>query len=298
MTRAAIWRAIWGLALLVIWLPAAAPGQEDAVAPGLPAEGGLEVGDEPVTAAEPVAETRIPSSELRGLTADERVGVLIAANAAYDDGDYDRAAAGYGELVGSGVKNGHLQYNLGNALLRDGQLGPAVAAYLRAAVLRPRDQDVLANLRFAREKARDALEPPAPSPFFRTVTFWHYSLSRRELVILALALNLLFWSALALRARFPASEGARWLAGLLLLALVLVGGSALLRLTMPEQIAVVLVPESSATAGFEAESAVRFKLHAGTEVRVNERRDEYLRVQLPTGEQGWIPAGDADVVVR
>jgi hypothetical protein len=33
---------------------------------------------------------------------------------------------------------------------------------------------------------------------------------------------------------------------------------------------------------------VRFKLHAGTEVKVKDRRPGWLRIVLPDGQQGWV----------
>lgn len=229
---------------------------------------------------------------------DERLSGLLEANAAYENGDYETARSLYLEIARSGVTNGDLQYNLGNASLRSGKLGLAVASYLRAAALRPRDEDVQANLTFARSQARDALVPPSASPVLRTLAFWHFSLSLRELLLVALTLNFLFWLSMALRARYPTSEALRWLTGLAALTLLLVGGSAVWRLLQPEEIAVVTAAEVDALSGFEEGAIVRFQLHAGSELRVAERRDDHLRVALPTGEQGWIERSVAEVVER
>ena len=229
---------------------------------------------------------------------DQRVAALLEGNAAYENGDYEAARFRYQEIVNSGVVNGNLQYNLGNASLRSGQLGFAVASYLRAAALAPRDEDIQANLTFARSQARDALEPPSASTVVRTLAFWHYSLSLRELVVGALILNLLFWLSMALRARYPSSEALRWATGLAGLALLLIGGSALWRLAQPEEIAVVTANEVDALSGFEDGAIVRFQLHAGSELRVAERRQDHLRVALPTGEQGWIESSAAELVRR
>lgn len=239
-----------------------------------------------------------PANEAGPLQRDQRVARLVEANAAYQSGDFRGARDLYREVADSGVANGQLQYNLGNASLRSGLLGESIAAYLRASALRPRDQDVLANLQFARTQAKDALEPPAPSEVWRTLAFWHFSLSLRELVFAVLGLNALFWLALALRAQLPRSEAMRWLSGLLLIALVAVGVSTVWRLVAPAEVAVVVADEAEALSGFTEDAVARFKLREGSEVVVRERRETHVRVALPTGEQGWLAVGDVDVVRR
>ncbi len=248
--------------------------------------------------APPAGETTETPVEASVLSREARMALLLEGHRAYEEGDFARAAAAYREIARSGVVNGDLQYNLGNALIREGLVGEAVAAYLRAESLLPRDQDVQANLQFARSQALDELEPPRAAPWVRTLAFWHFSLSRAELIQLALLCNLALWVAMAFRARFPDAEPLRWLAGASLVLTVLFGGSALWRVALPEQIAVVTAAEAKARAGLEDDATVRFELHPGSEVRAVEQRDAQVRVALPTGEQGWIRNDEAVLVVR
>ncbi|MDY7094623.1 MAG: tetratricopeptide repeat protein [Acidobacteriota bacterium] len=222
--------------------------------------------------------------------------VFVQANTAYEEGAYPQAIRLYRQLLAAGVENGHLHYNLGNAYLRNGELGRAIASYRRAEAFRPRDQDVQANLSFARKSTKDALSPPDPSEVFSTLFFWHYGLSRAELATVVLLLNLLFWGGLALRLRYRGSEILRWANGGLLILLLLTGGSLLAHIAFPQQVAVIVPQEVSAHTGPDAETVVRFKLHAGTEVRIADARKEWLRVQLPDGQQGWVAREQAEVV--
>lgn len=222
--------------------------------------------------------------------------VLVGANAAYEAGEYGRAVEAYESAVARGVANGHLFFNLGNAYLRHGDLGRAVAAYRRARVLLPRDEDVAANLAFARKSARDALEPPRPSAVLTTLLPWHYGLSRSELLRLVAVLNLLFWAAVTLRLFVRRSEVAAWIAGALVAALLATGASLAVRHLAPRRIGVILPQEIDIHAGTSATSVVRFRLHAGTEVRATGRRDEWVRVELPDGESGWVEAEHVELV--
>ena len=223
---------------------------------------------------------------------------FVAASQAYDQGDYERAVELYREVIAAGVEDGRVQYNLGNAYLRKGELGEAVVAYRRALVLRPRDQDIRANQSFARSAAKDAIEPPEPGPVVSTLLFWFYTLSPKELVLVVLTANLLFWTLAIGRIFRPQSEALKWTSVFCLVVLIATGGSLLARPWLSPPIAVVLPQEVEAHTAPALDSVVRFKLHAGTELRVRDRREDWIRVKLPDGQQGWVEAESLGVVER
>ncbi len=224
---------------------------------------------------------------------------FVNANAAYEAGRYGQAVDLYRRLQDSGFENGHLHYNLGNAYLRNGELGHAVASYRRSLTFLPRDQDARANLEFARKSAKDAIAPPDPSAVLQTLFFWHYSLSRSELATLVVVLNLALWAVLVLRIYRRASETLRWIFIGLLLVLVTTGSSLALRHLRPQQIAVVVPQEVDVRSGTSDNALVLFKLHAGTEVRVVDRREQAIRIALPEkGRGGWIEAKHAEIVIE
>ena len=222
--------------------------------------------------------------------------VWVGAKTAYEAGDYTAAIELYRGLLERGHDGGHLHYNLGNAYLRNGELGRAIASYLRGRARLPRDEDLRANLEFARQSARDAIAPPAPTPLVATLFFWHFTLSRVELAWLVVALNLLLWGTLAARLWRPESPGGKGVAALLAVLLLGAGGSLAVRYLAPARTVVVVPQEIPAYTAPDTESVTRFKLHAGSELRLRERRDGWLRIALPDGEQGWIQADWAEVV--
>ena len=74
------------------------------------------------------------------------------ANRLYEQGKYREAVAGYEQLLSSGTRSAALWFNLGNAYFKAGHVGDAIAAYRQAEQLAPRDDDVRANLDFARRQ--------------------------------------------------------------------------------------------------------------------------------------------------
>src|SRR5204862_132447 len=65
-------------------------------------------------------------------------------------GPFAEAAAAYEKIVAGGRVSSALYFNLGNALFKSGRIGRAIANYRLAEQLAPRDPDIRANLRFAR----------------------------------------------------------------------------------------------------------------------------------------------------
>lgn len=222
--------------------------------------------------------------------------LFIEANAAYEGGDYGTAVELYRSLVERGRDDGHLHYNLGNAYLRNGELGRAIASYRRSWLRLPRDEDVRANLEFARQTTQDALAAPGPSAVTSTLFFWHYGMSLSELERAALGLNALFWVVLAARLFRRNSEVLRWTTFLILIPLAAVLASLAIRVFDPQRVAVVVPQEINAQSGPGEDAVVRFKLHAGTEVELRGHRDGWLRISLPDGQQGWIESEHAEVV--
>jgi tetratricopeptide (TPR) repeat protein len=257
----------------------------------------IELSESRMAGDEVVAE--LPSVELHGqLSPAQAAEVFLRANAAYEEGAYTTAAAGYQRLVREGFEDGRVQFNLGNALLRSGELGKAIAVYLRSRATRPRDVDVRANLDFARQSTKDAIEPPEPGEVLSTLFFWHFRLSHRELAIGLLAVNLIFWVVLGLGLVWPSRELIRWASLLLLVLLLTLAASLLVHRFLDRPVAVIVPQEVSAHTAPEGSSVVRFKLHAGTELRVQDRRQGWVRVSLPDGQQGWIGEEWIELVYR
>ncbi len=242
------------------------------------------------TPATPAASTPPTTAELLPAEA------WVRAKTAYEESDYRRAIALYQGLLERGHDSGRLHYNLGNSYLRNGEQGRAIASYLRGRARLPRDEDPRANLDFARQSARDAIAPPEPSALLSTLFFWHFALSRSELAWLVAAINLLLWSAMGLRLWRPELPGGKGAVALLLVLLLATGGSLAVRYLRPDRTVVVVPQEIPAHAAPDEESVTRFKLHAGSELRLRGRRDGWLRIALPDGEQGWIRTDWAEIV--
>lgn len=87
---------------------------------------------------------------------------LAQAAEAYMRGDFAIAAQRWQQALIAGYDGPRVRYNLANALYRDGRIGEAIAHYLAAITMAPRDADIRANLQRALMERPQG--PPAPSP--------------------------------------------------------------------------------------------------------------------------------------
>jgi tetratricopeptide (TPR) repeat protein len=213
-----------------------------------------------------------------------------AANQLYDAGKFAEAAAAYEKIE---PKTAHVYYNLGNALFRQDKLGLAVLNYERARELSPRDPDILANLKFA-EKRLAVDEANAPShvvqKFLRSViegrtpTEW----SVCELAGLWLtALGIGAWIY------FP-----RMRTGLLVITMFGFVGFATSALALSYQIindhnapqGIIVVSGADARFAPLPDSTIHFRLVEGAQIVIREDRGQWLLVERPDGQQGWVKA--------
>jgi hypothetical protein len=206
------------------------------------------------------------------------------ANRLYEEGKFQEATQAYQKLVADGVRAPALFYNLGNAWVKTGQVGKAIAAYRAAQELAPRDPDILANLQFARARVQGpTLLPAAWERWVRTCTL-------NEWTAMASGSLWLLMGLLALGEFRPSMKRKVRAVTLASLAVVLVTGACLaanLALSGSDASGVVVVSECPVRLGPLDESPVSFRLRDGAEVKVVDRRDNWVQVATGARRVGW-----------
>ena len=220
-------------------------------------------------------------------------------NEAYLRGDYREAVLAYEQVAALGVVSEDLYYNLGNAYYRQGALGPAIYNYERALEVDPSgaaSDDVRYNLEAAREevrrKAEDRLVGAEGTPFWVRLVA-PYSTGTLAWAFLAVYCAL-FGVLVALRFVAPGFlRVSLWVAAAFLGLGALTGGALLggrLYMTTRVERAIVLPDALPVHEGPDANYQVTFTVHAGLRLRVNEHDQDWVRVRLQNGLEGWVPA--------
>jgi tetratricopeptide (TPR) repeat protein len=217
-------------------------------------------------------------------------------NDAYLHGNYDAAVAAYEELDREDVVSPDLFFNLGDAYFKKGSLGPAIWSFERAQALDPDDEDIRYNLQQSRKlaarQARDKIEGEDRDPLWiRGVT----ALSPSAETWVFLILYLGFFALLFARRR--ASDDARPALGAgaaIIAVMALLAGSLLAGRFVLERVpfGVVLPDELAVKEGADVNYKTGFQLHAGLRVRLLERDQDWLRIRLANGLEGWVRARD------
>ncbi len=224
-----------------------------------------------------------------------------AAAALYNQGNqfyaqarYEQAQAAYESVLAAGVHNADLYYNLGNAYLKAGKLGPAIHSYRLGLKLRPRDQDLRHNIAFARIQIKGKLPEVKQNMPSRIGTRILYEFSLNELTLILSG----FYFLLFLGALIWIIHPRNWLKRLSFY--LLLAGAAGFTLCSPffagklyqdllcEQ-AIVMEEKVNAYSGPGELNARLFDLYEGMDIVVRQRDDGWSRIELKNGLSGWIP---------
>lgn len=238
------------------------------------------------------------------------VSLLSEALASFDDGSarlktdpngaleaFRRAREKFQAVVDAGVENGGLHYNLGNTHLRLGDIGAAIAQYRRAERLIPGDEQLRANLRFARKLCRDQIRSGGERTLLQTVFFWHYRLALRTRLQLALGTYGAFWLIMLLRAILPRVR-LTYPAIVSLVVWVTLGVSVAVGWPSSEVAEGVLTGQEVIVRkgnGDGYDPQFKQPLHQGVEFSVLEQRREWVHIELADGKSGWIKRADAEL---
>ena len=212
-----------------------------------------------------------------------------SANRLYEKGAYAEAAAAYQAIIASGQVSAPLYFNLGNSFFKSGQTGQAIAAYRHATALSPRDPDIEANLRFARNQVS------GPTWQISRGERWLKKLSLNEWTAATMAALWLTLGLLTLRYLQPAWKPV--LRGWIMTAAT---AAALLLLLLSVDLyqshsitsAVVTTSNAAVRFGPIEESANAFLAQNGAELRVLDRKDNWLQVAADSRRIGWIRANE------
>jgi tetratricopeptide (TPR) repeat protein len=214
----------------------------------------------------------------------------------YKNGAYPEAIEAFLNIVQDGVHNSKLYYNLGNAYLKNDQLGPAILWYEKARRLSPNDPDLNFNRDYALSQLKDARDEKA-LPWEEIFLFWRQLLPPTMIQWMAIGFNLLFWSLLLL-ARIFKKKSYRIGGGVCLvltLVFMLTAGYNVYEARYQQE-GIILPKEVSVRSGLTEDATELFVLHSGTKVTIEREHQEYVRIHFSKGKIGWVRKTDIGVI--
>jgi len=235
---------------------------------------------------------------------------MHTANQLYESGQYAQAAQGYQQLADQGFADSALYYNLGNAYFKQGDYGRAILSYRRAAQLAPRDADIQTNLNLVRGQVIDQFEDnveetAATSQGFvsglgKATQAW---LTLNELAMITLGVWFLFSVLVIVMSNLRKGGSLREVLQYVLvttslvltIGIVSLGSRLYVEHNNPE--GVIVAGETAVTSGPGPQYVTEFSLHSGTEVKLVEQRENWVRLAVPASDlQGWVPANAVEEI--
>ncbi len=234
-------------------------------------------------------------------------------NALYAEGKFSDAAQKYQTAADGGLAHWTLEYNLGNAYWRAGQIGKAILHYERAFRLNSGQKDVLYNLNLATTKVGEPEMPVSALPALAWRLFYILPIDTLTIITSLLFFVLCGVAGMILFFSLPSSSAGsgggsmdprQWHSGmttLMILPFVFVGiwlGARIYLLELPEGI--VVSPVAEVRSGPSLTYPANFTVPEGHRVLILKEQEPiqgWLEIGVPDqGLKGWVPTSSVETL--
>ncbi|MDR5591247.1 tetratricopeptide repeat protein [Christiangramia sediminicola] len=219
--------------------------------------------------------------------------IFEEGNSAYQSGDYEVAISKYEQILDNGEISAELYFNLGNAHYKMNHVAPSIYYFEKALQLAPADADIKNNIQFARNMAIDDIEEVQETGFSVWFNSLISALSYNTWAVLAIVFSVLFVTLFLLYHFSYRSLSKRLFFTGAALAIVLCILSVIFAFQQESfiqdnQYAIIFEEEIEVRDEPTLRAAPSFELHEGTKAKVLEDYQEWSRIELSNGAQGWV----------
>lgn len=235
------------------------------------------------------------------LSANLADSLYTMGNEAYRNGKFMVAIEHYQAAIEAGASDWRVYFNLGNAFFREDEIGEAILNWERARHLRPRNENVLENLEFARTTKVDIVRkneggPSVTDVYENTFLGFFYDFLEKfstfefsNTIIVCSIIGTIFlalWLLVSGRFRkfFFWTSVIFWLLFITIGALFIIKQSNIWETDK----AIVVQPGAEIRSASYSNSELLYTYQEGMEVAELEVRNGYSRVKLRNGEEGWM----------
>lgn len=229
--------------------------------------------------------------------ADSPQDFLKQGNEFYAKAKYKEAASQYRKVLDAGYQSATLYFNLGNAYYKLEEMPLAILNYEKALKLSPGDMDARLNLQLANLKITDKIERV---PEFFLSQWWRslvFLFSVHTLAVVTVILGLIGFALLiAYLFLIPVlPKKTAFFSGLVLLFVGLITfilGAVQANYLSSQKEAIVMNASVDAKGSPDAGSKTLFVIHSGLKVNIKQSDEDWIKVELPNGNLGWIKQSD------
>ena len=218
-------------------------------------------------------------------------------NKAYESELYDSAITLYSQTVNANFESSGLFFNLGNAYFKSNQLAPAIFYYEKALKISPNDADIKFNLKMANSQITDKVaEKPTPisTQVYQTISSLLSPNGWGVLVLISITLALGLFAVYLISA-ISSIKQLTFFGSVALFSLFIVSfaiGNRVKGELLNKDQGIVFTSTLNVKSEPKLSSSVLFVIHEGTKVNVLETQQEWHRIALPDGNEGWVQSVD------
>lgn len=214
-------------------------------------------------------------------------------NAAYQNGEYEAAINAYEAILDSEQASAEVYFNLGNAHYKLNHVAPSIYYYEKALQLDPNDQDIKNNIEFARNMAIDDIEDVKKTGISQWFNNLISNKSASGWAVLAVVFSVLFVIFFMLYYSFNKPVLKRVFLGIASLSVICCILSVVFAFQQDayvqlNQYAVIYEEEVEVRDEPNLRGEASFELHEGTKAKILEDFQEWSKIELSNGAQGWV----------
>jgi len=214
-------------------------------------------------------------------------------NTAYNNGDFFKAVTLYEQTLLTGKHSASLYFNLGNAYYRLNKVAESIYNYEKARQLDPENEDFKVNSAFAQNMTIDAIEPLPESQLSQVQNSLYAIASASiwsKIVVLFVWLFAIFFSIYLLNKTIKLK---RLFFVLSLFSLILFLSSFTIKFFANaeqenKKYAIIFSNEINIWSEPNLRAEIQFTLHEGTKVELLDSLDEWEKIRIANGSEGWI----------
>ena len=219
--------------------------------------------------------------------------VFKQGNSAYNKAEYQKAISLYEQTLKMGQFSAEVYYNLGNAYYKLNNIAESIYYFEKAKQLDPNDEDIIINSNFAKNMTIDAIEklPESQIVTFQkkiygifNFSYWSYLTVILFWIFSGLFLVYVFIKSASLKQTFFFIA-----LGILIFFMI----SFLITYSIEEKekntnFAILFSNQKDIWSEPNQQAELLFSLHEGTKVEVLDILENWKKIRIANGSEGWI----------
>jgi tetratricopeptide (TPR) repeat protein len=214
-------------------------------------------------------------------------------NALYQKGKYQEAIKAYETELAANKQSAELYFNIGNCYYKLNKVAPSIYNYEKALLLNPDDTEIQNNLKFAQKLQIDDIKTVEKVGFNKVIQDFTNTFNYNTWGGITVGLSILFLLCFVgyYFSQITVSKRLFFVGMFSVLLLLLVSVAAAIfekNQFNNDQPAIVFSEVASVKSEPKVGAADAFMLHEGTKVYIMETLDNWNKIQLTDGNEGWI----------